>query len=168
MRRFTLHSKALRAGFRAVGARGSVQRMSQSRLQALEAMAVSKPDDAMIHYGLGLEYRKAGELEKAADAFGVVVRVNPSYTAAFQELGAVLVALGRVGDARRTFVEGVAVADRTGAWKAREHIGRLLAELDASNPTAASEFCDGGTSEATGQTGPIDSTEPTEPSDPTS
>lgn len=131
-------------------------------------MAVSKPDDAMIHYGLGLEYRKAGELEKAADAFGVVVRVNPSYTAAFQELGAVLVALGRVGDARRTFVEGVAVADRTGAWKAREHIGRLLAELDASNPTAASEFCDGGTSEATGQTGPIDSTEPTEPSDPTS
>lgn len=106
-------------------------------------MAVSKPDDAMIHYGLGLEYRKAGDLPKAAEAFAVVVRVNPEYTAAFQELGAVLVELGRFDEARRVFVDGVATADRTGAWKAREHIGRLLADLDASRAVAPSEFCEG-------------------------
>lgn len=117
--------------------------MTQSRLQALETMAASRPDDAMVHYGLGLEYRKAGELAKAADAFTVVVRVNPEYTAAFQELGSVLVELGRPDDARRVYVDGVATADRNGAWKAREHIGRLLAELDASRPAGPAEFCDG-------------------------
>ena len=115
--------------------------MTQSRLQALEAMAVSRPDDAMVHYGLGLEYRKAGDLAKAADAFSVVVRVNPEYTAAFQELGSVLVELGRHEDARRVFVDGVATAERNGASRARDHIGRLLAELDATRTAGPAEFC---------------------------
>ena len=90
----------------------------------------------MIHYGLGLEYRKAGDLEKAADAFSVVVRVNPEYTAAFQELLALLVELGRHEDARRVFVDGVSTADRNGASRARDRIGRLLPQIDATEPAS--------------------------------
>src|SRR5947209_5766381 len=100
--------------------------MSSSRLDALKAMAEKKPDDAMIHYGLGMEYRKAGETQGAVDAFRTVVRVNPDYTAAYQELGSLLVELGETNEAQHIFELGIAVADRTGAWKPREHMKRLL------------------------------------------
>lgn len=114
---------------------------SPSRLDALKAMAEKRPNDAMVHYGLGTEYRKAGDLENAAAAFRVVVANNPDYTAAFQELGSVLVALGRRDEAARIFRDGIATADRTGAWKARSHLERLLSELEAETPPDA-EFCE--------------------------
>src|SRR3954470_20972331 len=95
---------------------------SQSRLDALKAMAEKKPDDAMIQYGLGTEYKKAGDAESAVAAFRAVVRLNPDYTAAYQELGTILLGLGRGDEARQVFTEGVVVADRTGAWKPREHM----------------------------------------------
>src|SRR6185369_7298940 len=115
----------------------------QSRLDALKAMAEKKPNDAMIHYGLGTEYRKAGDLEAAAAAFRVVIQNNPSYTAAFPELGAVLVNLGPREEAIGVFRDGVETADRTGAWKAREHMKRLLDELEAATGEACEPQPDG-------------------------
>ena len=111
---------------------------NQSRLDALKAMSEKKPNDAMVHYGLGTEYRKAGDQAAAADAFRVVIRANPDYTAAYQELGSILVELGDAGEAARVLREGVAVADRTGAWKPREHMKRLLEGLG----NAAEEACE--------------------------
>jgi tetratricopeptide (TPR) repeat protein len=111
---------------------------SQSRLDALKAMAEKKPGDAMIQYGLGTEYHKAGDLGAAADAFKATVKINPEYTAAWQELGSVLAEMGDRDEAIRVLREGVETADRTGAWKAREHMKRVLEGLEA----AAGEACD--------------------------
>jgi len=109
----------------------------------------------MVHYGLGLEYRKAGEIEKAAGAFAVAVRAQPELTAAFQELGTVLVALGRREEARHVLADGAAAADRTGAWRAREHIARLLSELEASTPPESATFCEPADArDADGEPGP--------------
>jgi Flp pilus assembly protein TadD len=102
---------------------------STTRLDALKAMAEKKPDDPMIQYGLGTEYRKAGDNAHAAEAFRAVVRANPDYTAAYQELGSILLDLGDRGEARSVFERGIAVADRTGAWKPRDHMKRLLKGL---------------------------------------
>ena len=107
---------------------------NQSRLDALKAMADKRPGDPMVHYGLGLEYRKAGDLEAAAAAFRTTVENDPTYTAAFQELGTVLVDLGQREEAARILRAGVEAADRAGAWKAREHLKRLLADLEACSP----------------------------------
>ena len=115
----------------------------QSRLDALKAMAEKRPNDAMVHYGLGSEYRKAGDLESAAAAFRVVIANNPAYTAAFQELGSVLVDLGRRDEAAAVLRDGVETADRTGAWKAREHMKRLLEGLEASTGEACDPQPDG-------------------------
>jgi predicted Zn-dependent protease len=109
-----------------------------SRLDAFKAMAEKKPNDAMVHYGLGSEYRKAGDRAAAADAFRAVIRNSPEYTAAYQELGSILVELGETAEAARVLREGVAVADRTGAWKPREHMKRLLDALG----NAAEDSCD--------------------------
>ncbi len=117
-----------------------------SRLEALKAMAEKRPDDPMIHYGLGSELRKLGNLPDAALSFRRVVTLNPSYTAAWQELGSILVEAGDREAAILALREGIAVADRTGAWKPREHMTRLLGDLEAA-PTDACEpqpdgFCE--------------------------
>ena len=116
---------------------------SQSRLEALKAMAEKKPGDAMIQYGLGTEYRKAGDLAAAAEAFKATVEINPEYTAAWQELGSVLAAMDDRAGAIRVLREGVETADRTGAWKAREHMKRILEELEASGGEACESGPDG-------------------------
>lgn len=117
---------------------------TSSRLETLQAMAEKRPSDAMIQYGLGAEYRKLGRLDEAAAAFRACVAANPSYTAAWQELGSVLVESGNTEEARGAFREGLEVADRTGAWKAREHMRRLLDSLESANDCEgqADGFCE--------------------------
>jgi Flp pilus assembly protein TadD len=114
-----------------------------SRLEALRAMAEKKPDDAMIQYGLGIEYRKAGDNAGAAEAFRNVVRLNPDYTAAYQELGSVLAEAGERAEARRVLQDGIATADRTGAWKPRDHMRRLLEGLGNADEEACEAQPDG-------------------------
>lgn len=101
--------------------------MTQSRIEIFEAMARSQPDDVMVWYGLGSEYFKLEEWAKAANALRRVVEINPDYTAAYQMLGTALVNQGAVAEAREAWTEGIRTAERTGAWKARQHMEGLLA-----------------------------------------
>ncbi len=113
--------------------------MAQSRLDIFAEMARQQPDDAKIWYGLASEYMKAERWAEAADALRNVVRVNPDYTAAYQLLGTALANQGAPEEARRAWTEGVSVATRTGAWKARQHMETLLAQ---SGPEPGAEFCE--------------------------
>ncbi|MBD0372331.1 MAG: tetratricopeptide repeat protein [Pyrinomonadaceae bacterium] len=100
--------------------------MSQSRIEIFEAMARSQPDDVMVWYGLGSEYYKAENWAKAAEALRRVIEINPDYTAAYQMLGTALMNQGAREEAQRAWREGIKTADRTGAWKARQHMEGLL------------------------------------------
>ena len=113
--------------------------MAQSRLDIFAEMARQQPDDAMIWYGLASEYTKAERWAEAADALRHVVRVNPDYTAAYQLLGTALANQGAAEEARRAWTEGVRVAERTGAWKARQHMEALLAQ---SGDQPGAGFCE--------------------------
>ncbi|HEY0384425.1 MAG TPA: tetratricopeptide repeat protein [Pyrinomonadaceae bacterium] len=112
--------------------------MVQSRLEIFEAMAREQPDDAMVWYGLSNEYIKAERWSEAASALGNVVRVNPDYTAAYQLLGTALINQGLTAEARLAWAAGIEAANRTGAWKARQHMEGLLAGTDSASGT---EFC---------------------------
>ena len=101
--------------------------MSQQRIEALLAMTEAQPEEAMIWYGLANEYSKLARWREAADALRRVVSLNPDYTSAYQMLGTAYANLGEREEARRAWLEGVAAADRTGAWKARQHMEGLLA-----------------------------------------
>jgi predicted Zn-dependent protease len=105
--------------------------VSQSRIEAFEAMLKDQPEETMVWYGLASEYFKLERWGDAAEALRNVVRLNPNYTAA-------LIKQGEVDQARRAWAEGVEVATRTGAWKARQHMEGLLADTGAK---ADSEFC---------------------------
>lgn len=112
--------------------------MSQSRIDAFAAMAQQQPDNEMIWYGLANEYSKLARWSEAAEALRQVIRIKPDYTAAYQMLGSALVNQGHHEEARRIWTQGIEVATRTGAWKARQHMEGLLA---GTNTESAPGLC---------------------------
>jgi uncharacterized protein HemY len=112
--------------------------LQQSRIEVFEAMARSQPDDVMIWYGLGSEYYKLEDWAKAADALRRVIEINADYTAAYQMLGTALLKQGEMEEARRIWQEGIKTAERTGAWKARQHMEGLL---DGSADDSGTGLC---------------------------
>ncbi len=109
--------------------------MAQSRLEIFETMAREQPDDALIWYGLASEYTKLEKWDEAAEALRNVVRINPDYTAAYQMLGTALLNQGQTEEARVAWTAGIEAANRTGAWKARQHMEGLLAKTKAAEAT---------------------------------
>ncbi|MDQ3754859.1 MAG: hypothetical protein M3371_09025 [Acidobacteriota bacterium] len=114
--------------------------MSQERIAALLSLAEQQPDQEMIWYGLANEYLKLEQWSEAAGALRRVLALNADFTAAYQMLGTALARQGDREEARRAWTEGIAAADRTGAWKARQHMEGLLTEI--SGPTPGGNFCD--------------------------
>ena len=102
-------------------------------------MVQQQPDEVMIWYGLGSELFKVERWAEAAEALATVIRLNPDYTAAYQMLGSALNSEGKREEARAIWQKGIEVADRTGAWKARQHLEGLLASPKTSDEN---EFCD--------------------------
>lgn len=104
-------------------------------------MAKQQPGDALIWYGLASEYFKAESWCEAAAALHRVIELNPDYTAAYQMLGTSLLNQGKPEDARRAWQQGIEAANRTGAWKARQHMEGLLAGVEGEQ-AAGAEFCE--------------------------
>ena len=114
--------------------------VAQSRIDIFAEMVKQQPDDVMIWYGLASEYFKAERWSEAADALQRVVNLNPDYTAAYQMLGTALLNQGEREKARRAWTEGIETANRTGAWKARQHMEGLL--KDAGREQMDAPFCE--------------------------
>lgn len=104
----------------------------QSRVDVFAEMAQQEPDNEMIWYGLATEYVKLEKWAEASEALERVISLKPDYSAAFQMLGSALASLGKIDDARRVWTEGIEVADRTGAWRARQHMEGLLTRANKS------------------------------------
>jgi predicted Zn-dependent protease len=113
--------------------------MVEDRLRALLAIAEAQPEEVVIWYGLANEYVKLERWQEAVDALRRTVALNPDYTSAHQMLGTALLNLGQREAARVAWTEGVAVAARTGAWKARDHMERLLAGV--TDPVESGGLC---------------------------
>lgn len=107
--------------------------MSQSRIDAFTVMTGQQPDNEMIWYGLANEYSKLAHWSEAAEALRQVIRIKPDYTAAYQMLGSALLSQGDHEEAGRVWIQGIEVATRTGAWKARQHMEGLLAGTSAES-----------------------------------
>ena len=113
--------------------------MAEDRLKALLTIAEAQPEEVMIWYGLANEYAKLERWQEAVDALRRTVALNPGYSSAYQMLGTALMNLDQRAEARLAWTEGVEVASRNGAWNARQHMERLLA--DAADPVGGSGLC---------------------------
>lgn len=83
-----------------------------SIIDNLEALLARGQDSALLRYGLGSEYLKAGAPTQAAAHLAEAVRQDPGYSAAWKLYGKALVALDRHGDALTAFDRGIAAAER--------------------------------------------------------
>ena len=100
--------------------------MVQSKIEIFTAMLADQPENAMIWYGLASEQYKLENWGEAAKSLRQVVSLNPDYTAAYQMLGTVLANAGDLDGAQQAWRNGIEAADRTGAWKAGQHMQALL------------------------------------------
>lgn len=82
--------------------------MGTERIEILKQLLEQNPTSAFARYGLAMEYVKSGKLETAVTEFEALVAADPAYSAAYFHGGQTLEKLGRLGDARGFYREGIA------------------------------------------------------------
>lgn len=100
------------------------------RLQQIHKMLEKEPNDTFLLYGLGMEYKKAGEWDKALESFNRVTQLDPMYCYAYHQRGLVYEAQGNFPAAKQAYQEGMAAAEKKGDLHAREEIAGALAMIE--------------------------------------
>jgi Tfp pilus assembly protein PilF len=103
--------------------------MANSRIEILKTMVEQDPAGAFGRYGLAMEYVNGGELEAAAEQFGLLLEHNPNYSAGYFHGGQTLEKLGRIEDAKALYRRGIEVTKSTGDGHTRSELEGALALL---------------------------------------
>ena len=101
----------------------------KTRKQQIEEMLADDPNDPFLRYGLAMEYLNRGDNESAVRCFRGLIEVAPDYVPAYQQLGQVLVRLGRTQEAGEVWSRGIAAAQKVGDQHAAEEMQGFLANL---------------------------------------
>jgi predicted Zn-dependent protease len=100
-----------------------------SRIEALKGFITQRPADPFPRYGLAMEYKNAGRLDEAREAFHALMHEHPDYTAAYLHAGQTLLALGQPDEARAVFTRGIDACARRGDAHTRGELEGALAQL---------------------------------------
>jgi tetratricopeptide (TPR) repeat protein len=100
-----------------------------SRIEQLEKIA-ARSKKPLPWYGLAMEYRSQGDVEKALATFARVHEIDPRYVAAYFMCGQLLAEQGRSAEARAELTAGLVVARETGDGHAVGEMQGLLDTLD--------------------------------------
>ena len=103
--------------------------MPGTRLEILKGMVAQNPNDSFARYGLAMEFANSGNLEEAVAEYRNLLAVNPNYAAAYYHGGQALVKLGRAGEARELYLQGIEATTRTGDLHTRSEIEAALEML---------------------------------------
>ena len=99
-------------------------------VERFEAMLASGRDDALLRFGLGMQYLQAGDAAKAADHLRRAVTHDPDYSAAWKLLGKALAQAGDAEAAADAYRSGIAVAERKGDKQAAKEMSVFLRRLE--------------------------------------
>ena len=103
--------------------------MNEARRDALRHMLAADPEDAFALYGLALEHKVVGELELAEPLLRRLLEVDPDQLYGYYQLGEVLLADARPGEAEPVLTEGVRRARAAGDLKAKDELQALLDQV---------------------------------------
>lgn len=84
------------------------------RIEQIEKMLASSPDDVFLNFALAMEQVKAGRQEQAVAGFRRVIELDPDYVPAYTQLSNTLIDLGRKEEAKTVLASGVEAATRAG------------------------------------------------------
>jgi tetratricopeptide (TPR) repeat protein len=99
------------------------------RIALLSEVLTANPSDAFARYGLAMEYSKSGDIERAMTEFKTLLEKNPDYTPGYFMAAQTLSGAGRVEEAKRMLIDGIASARRTGNQHAQSEMTAMLEEL---------------------------------------
>jgi len=96
------------------------------RLEALQQMLVSDPDDAFALYGLALELKVMGRSDESEPLLRRLLEIEPNQLYGYYQLGEVLLSDGENEAAEEILEAGVARAVAAGDQKALNELRALL------------------------------------------
>ena len=99
-------------------------------VERFEAMLAAGKDNALLRFGLGNEYLKAGDAARAAEHFARAVAHDPAYSAAWKLLGKALAQCGRSEEAAAAYRSGIAAAERRGDKQAAREMAVFLKRIE--------------------------------------
>ncbi len=100
-----------------------------SRLDVLRKFLEKDPDDAFTHYAMALEYVSLMMVPEAVAKFDDVLRIDPEYVPAFQQLGALRARLGKREEAADILRRGIEIALKTGDSHSASEMEEALSGL---------------------------------------
>lgn len=104
--------------------------MTQDRLEALEDFYEQDPADAFTRFALAQEYLKRGRTQEALRFFEGLTADDPDYVGTYYHLGKLYEALDRKEDAKRTYRQGIEVAQRQRDAHARAELLDALMQAE--------------------------------------
>jgi len=106
--------------------------MTTPLIANFEKMLSQGKDNAMLRFGLGNEYLKAGDAVAAAQHLAAAVKHDPAYSAAWKLLGNALVKLERWSEAIDAYRQGITAAEKKGDKQAAKEMTVFMRRAEKS------------------------------------
>jgi len=100
-----------------------------TRLERLQQLAATQPDDPLTHYAIGLELLAQERAAEARDAFNRVLALDSRYTPALMQRARAEIKLGLRDAAVATLADGIAAAQAAGDRHAADEMRKLREAL---------------------------------------
>jgi Flp pilus assembly protein TadD len=98
----------------------------KSRLEQIQEMLQTDPDDPELRYFLAMEHVSAGRHEEAGRQFVDLLRIRDDSIPSYLQAGQLLTRLGREEEARAMFQRGIAMAEAKGDTHAAGEMAGFL------------------------------------------
>lgn len=99
-------------------------------IERFEGLLAAGKDGALLRFGLGGEYLKAGRAAEAAAHLQAAVAQDPGYSAAWKLLGKALAEAGDAPAAMQAYRTGIAAAEAKGDKQAAKEMVVFLRRLE--------------------------------------
>jgi tetratricopeptide (TPR) repeat protein len=101
----------------------------KSRLEQFKEFVEMDPTDTFSRYALALEYMGVSDFELSVHHFQEVIRLDPSYSAAYFQAALASEQMQKVDQARDFLIRGIEAAEKKNDWHARDEMKAALANL---------------------------------------
>jgi thioredoxin-like negative regulator of GroEL len=102
----------------------------KTRREMLEEFVAQDPKDSFSRYALALELEKEFGGQEAVPQLREVIARDPSYVAAYHQLGRLLAQTGQIEEASDAYRRGLAAAITAGDQRARSEMQEALEMLE--------------------------------------
>jgi tetratricopeptide (TPR) repeat protein len=102
----------------------------KSRLEQFKEFVEMDPSDTFSRYALAMEYLGASQFDEAVHHFQEVLRLDPTYSAAYFQASIASRKSQKLVEAKQFLTKGIEVAEKKGDWHTRDEMKAALQQLE--------------------------------------